>query len=44
LQKEGVSVKARVYHLRNDNAPLERKAENYFEIGNLLQLLEQEKI
>lgn len=43
LNKEGVPLTARAYHVRNDERKFSEKEKNFFSVANLLQLLENEK-
>ncbi len=43
LQKQGIELKARTYHVRNDDGRFEKKSENLFAVANLLQILAHEQ-
>jgi len=40
--KQGINITARVYKFNGNNNPLKKIAENYYEAGNLFQILENE--
>ncbi len=42
-KKQGIEFKARVYNMKNDKSDLKKDSKRYYEIGNLLQLLANEK-